>query len=213
MSPHTQFPSRPQAPRLPAALARLRGQRPATGGRPGSEFDSAEPDDLVRRLDASDCFCRDTKAGRLYHPKETSFREITSRDSLHVTVREGNTVTTHIDRHSPLARRQSGGECRYSPLRIAAHNVTGAVGDLLRLTIGRRESPADHLVDDQAVSETVTSKEVAGEVVGDEPRASSDRPALDEVEAAMEQAGWGTWLERDRTCPPHNQTAGDPSRP
>ncbi len=149
--------------------------------RPGTEFDSADPDELVRRLDASDCFCRDTKVGRMYHPREVSFRELTSRDSLHVTFSKDRTVSTHIDRRSPLARRWPGGTCRYSPLRIVAHNITGALNDLLRLTIGRRASTADdlvdQLVDDHAVSDTVTGKEIGrrdGGGAGDD-RAGDDR--------------------------------------
>ncbi len=161
MPPETGSPH----PRAPTVVGRIRRDRPAVGRtRPGTEFDSSDPDELVRRLDASDCFCRDAKVGRLYHPKEVSFRELTSRDSLHVTFRRDRTVSTHIDRHSPLARRQTGGKCRYSPLRIVAHNVTGALNDLLRLAIGRRPNTADHLVDqlvdDHAVTDTVTVKEV-----------------------------------------------------
>lgn len=180
---------RTQQPRVPTLVDRLRpdrlrADRPDRGvsrNRPGTEFDSADPDELVRRLDASDCFCRDTKVGRMYHPREVSFRELTPRDSLHVTFGEDRTVSTHIDRRSPLARRQPGGFCRYSPLRIVAHNITGALNDVLRLTIGRRTSTADylvdHLVDDHAVSHTVAGKE-NGRLDGDEPdfyRAGAER--------------------------------------
>ena len=147
--------------RMPRMLARLRPTRRPVPGRPGTAFDSSDPEGLVRRLDASDCFCRDTRAGRMYHPKDVSFRELAPRNSLHVTLRDGRTVATHVDRHSPLARRQTGGVCRYSPLRIAAHNVTGAARDLVRLA--RRTAPHhehEHtLVDDHAVSELLSAKE------------------------------------------------------
>lgn len=147
--------------RVPRLLARLRPVRPVTPRRPRGAFDSADPQGLVERLEASDCFCRDTKMGRMYHPRDVSFRELAPRDSLHVTVRDGRTVATHVDRHSPLARRQRGGDCRYSPLRIAAHNVTGAVRDLVRLA--RREDghrdEMDSLVDDHAVSRALSAKE------------------------------------------------------
>lgn len=151
----------PDPRRRPQVLARLRrGPRPVPK-RPGTEFDSFDPEGLVRRLDESDCFCRDTRVGRMYHPKEVSYREISSRDSLHVTVRDGRTVATHVDRHSPLARRQPGGDCRYSPLRIAAHNITGAARDLLRLAT-RDQRDHDHersLVDDHTVSDTLNAKD------------------------------------------------------
>lgn len=165
--PPSTLPSKPR--RGPQVLARLRrGPRPVPK-RPGTEFDSSDPEGLVRRLADSDCFCRDTKVGRMYHPNEVSYREISSRDSLHVTLRNGRTVATHVDRHSPLARRQPGGDCRYSPLRIAAHNITGAALDLLRLAT-REERDHEHvgaLVDDRNVSEALNAKE-----------RSDDRPVL-----------------------------------
>lgn len=160
--------------RVPQMLARLRPARRPAPRRPGTEFDSSDPGGLVQRLEASDCFCRDTRAGRMYHPRDISFRELAPRDSLHVTLRDGRTVATHVDRHSPLARRQTGGDCRYSPLRIAAHNLTGAARDLVRLA-RREERHHEHertLVDDHAVSEALIAKEGSGEegVSGDRPR-------------------------------------------
>lgn len=154
----------PKIRRVPRALARLGGRNRPMPKRPGTEFDSADPRGLVQRLDESDCFCRDTKVGRMYHPKDVSYREIASRDSLHVTVRDGRTVATHVDRHSPLARRQPGGDCRYSPLRIAAHNLTGAARDLVRMALGT-ERGHEHertLVDDHTVSEVLSAKERGG---------------------------------------------------
>lgn len=158
MSTHYEIRARARLPRM---LARLRPTRRPAARRPGTEFDSSDPQGLVQRLEASDCFCRDTRVGRMYHPRDISFRELAPRDSLHVTLRDGRTVATHVDRHSPLARRQTGGDCRYSPLRIAAHNVTGAARDLVRLA--RRTAPHhEHeqtLVDDHAVSEALSAKE------------------------------------------------------
>ncbi len=162
---------------VPHVLARLAGCRPGPAGRPRSRFDSADPDELVRRLETSDRFCRDTR--------EVSFREITRHDSLHVTVRAGREVATHVDRHSPLARCQPGGRCRYSPRRVAAHNVTGALNDVLRLTLGRPEDPARHLVDDAAMAEMVTSKETSHRRTGP-PRA---RTQANERRQAGELAG------------------------
>ncbi|MBW3610283.1 MAG: hypothetical protein KY438_01945 [Actinobacteria bacterium] len=194
-------------PRVPPFLTRIRHDRQADRVRPGTEFDSSDPEELVRRLEASDCFCRDTKVGRMYHPNEVSFRELTARDSLHVSFRRGRTVSTHIDRHSPLARRQSGGTCRYSPLHIVAHNVTGALNDLLRLTIGRRASTADYLadqlVDDHAVSDTVTVKEVDRNVGGD--HGGGDHAPADHADVGADVD------RRDDTG--ELQAVGTPSRP
>ena len=106
--------------------------------RPGITFESPDPAALVAGLEASDRFCRDTTMGRLYHPNRVSYREISSHDSLHVSVGVGNQVSAHLDRHSPLATTRCGGpECRYSLLRIAAHNVSGMVADMWRVIRGR----------------------------------------------------------------------------
>ena len=152
-------------PSMPGLLSRLR-DRSRTPHRKSTRFASTDPESLQRRLADSDCFCRDTAVGKLYHRRQASFREISPTDSLHVTVSEDGLVTSHVDRHSPLARRQPGGACRYSILRVATHNVTGMAGDLLRLAVGSRP-PRDHhqgeqrLTDDVAVVETVASREQA----------------------------------------------------
>ena len=113
------------------------GAPPAVPRRPGVTFESPDPAALLADLEASDRFCRDTTMGRLYHRNRVSYREICSHDSLHVSVGEGNQVSAHVDRHSPLATgRCAGPECRYSLLRIAAHNVSGMAADMWRVIRG-----------------------------------------------------------------------------
>lgn len=163
----TENPTRARTKAL-ALRARFRNHRLTPPSRLGTSFDSIDRSTLERRLVDSDCFCRDTGLGRMYHRNETSFREISSTDSLHVTLGSGNQVTTHVDRHSPLSRRQPGGDCRYSPLRVAAHNVTGMAGDLVRMAMGRKHASGDRtrrhgdLVDDEAVVRTLNAKERDG---------------------------------------------------
>lgn len=173
-------------PSMPGLWSRLRDRRQAPH-RKSTRFASTDPESLQRRLADSDCFCRDTAVGKLYHRRQASFREISPTDSLHVTVSEDGLVTTHVDRHSPLARRQPGGTCRYSILRVAAHNVTGMAGDLLRLAVGPRAPGGHHdgeqgLTDDVAVAETVASREQATAA-----RAPGPRPdPLEEAAVAPE---------------------------
>ncbi len=123
-------------PPTPSLWTRLRDRR-HTSHRGSVSFASGDPERLERRLTQSNCFCRDSAVGKLYHRKEVSFREISTTDSLHVTIGADGQVKSHIDRRSPLARHQPGGTCRYSPLRVAAHNVSGMAGDLVRLVLGR----------------------------------------------------------------------------
>ncbi|MGI8757745.1 MAG: hypothetical protein ACR2K0_00385 [Acidimicrobiales bacterium] len=163
----TENPTRARA-KAPALWARFRNHRMTPPSRLGTHFDSTDRSALERRLADSDCFCRDTGLGRMYHRNETSFREISPTDSLHVTLGTGNEVATHVDRHSPLARRQPGGDCRYSPLRVAAHNVSGMAGDLVRMALGRKDPSVDRvqrhgdLVDDEAVVRALNAKEQDG---------------------------------------------------
>ncbi len=99
-----------------------------------------DPDALVRDLEASGRFRRDTRLGSLYHRGEISLREVSPIDSLHITVGRENEISAHIDRYSPLAIRQRESGCRYALHRIAVHNLAGMAGDLSRL-LPRRHPP------------------------------------------------------------------------
>jgi hypothetical protein len=140
----------------------------------------------------------------MYHPKEVSYREISSRDSLHITLRNGRTVATHVDRHSPLAQRQPGGDCRYSPLRIAAHNITGAARDLLRLATRDERDHEDvrSLVDDHTVSEVLSAKERDG-------RPEAGAGELDTASVGAGEDGAGV---THPDAPPTAPTAGEAPR-
>jgi hypothetical protein len=66
-------------------------------------------------------FCVDTAAGGMLHPGTTSVREVSTGDSLHLTLGAGNLISAHVDAISPVVGRQTGGVCRYEPTRAAAH--------------------------------------------------------------------------------------------
>jgi hypothetical protein len=94
-----------------------------------------DPAALLRHLDASGHFHRDSRLGRLYHRGMVSLRENVPTESLHVSV-DGNRVTAHVDEVSPLEVR-SQGRSRYSLGRTLAHNLVGMTQDLLWLLRGR----------------------------------------------------------------------------
>jgi hypothetical protein len=103
--------------------------RMGPNGRSG-EFIARDSDALVDNLMRTGRFCVDTKAGRILHPATRSLRELSNRESLHLSL-EGGLVTAHLDRISPLAGSDSDkGHCRYSISRIAAH-ITGRLGSKL----------------------------------------------------------------------------------
>lgn len=110
--------------------------------RHGHSCTTEYPDALVRDLEASGRFRRDTRLGSVYHRGQISLREVSPRDSLHIIMGRENEITAHVDRYSPLAHHQPEHGCRYSLHRIAAHNVTGMAGDLARLIPRRRRQRA-----------------------------------------------------------------------
>lgn len=75
-------------------------------------------DDLLK----SGQFCLDTAAGGMLHPGTTSVREISTGDSLHLSIGAANQVSAHIDAVSPAAGRERGTFwCHYDPVRTGAH--------------------------------------------------------------------------------------------
>jgi hypothetical protein len=81
---------------------------------------------IVDLILVSGRFCRDTEGGGLLHSKgKIAFRELTKRNSLHVSIREEG-ISVHIDRVSPLSHNQTDdqdcGHCNYSFRRVVAHD-------------------------------------------------------------------------------------------
>lgn len=97
---------------------------------------SVDPQTLVRALDRSDRFRRDSALGAILHLGRISFRELTPADSLHILI-DGSHVSAHIDAVSPL-RFGADGSARYSLLRVVAHNLVGLRADVRRLLRGQR---------------------------------------------------------------------------
>ncbi|MGH9188868.1 MAG: hypothetical protein ACRD0Q_02360 [Acidimicrobiales bacterium] len=94
-----------------------------------STFTTDDPLGMQQALETAG-FRRDSKLGGIFHPGKTSFREVSAHDSLHVVI-DGDQVSAHVDRISPLQPR-SEGSCRYSWTRILAHNVAGVADDIRR---------------------------------------------------------------------------------
>lgn len=100
--------------------------RVGPSGRSG-EFNTDHPSDLISNLMATGRFCFDTRAGKVLHAGALALRELSNRESLHVSV-YGTRVRAHLDRVSLLIGRHADeGHCRYSLSRVAAH-VTGRLG-------------------------------------------------------------------------------------
>jgi hypothetical protein len=118
---------------------------------PAGARTSPDVEALLKALDASDRYRRDSRLGRIYHRGAASYREVRSTDSFHIVI-DGSRVSVHVDRISPL-RRRSDGSARLSPTRIFAHNLAGARDHLTRRL--RRHLGPDRRADDAAMVVTV----------------------------------------------------------
>lgn len=95
-----------------------------------AQFITGDSDALIDRLMATGRFCVDTRAGKILHPATHAIRELSNRESMHLSF-EGGLVSAHLDRISPLVGSDSDkGHCRYSISRIVAH-ITGRLGSRL----------------------------------------------------------------------------------
>ena len=97
-------------------------------------FTTADPEALLRELEDSGRFRRDTRLGAILHRGHVSLREVSPTHSLHIPVGKGNRVSAHVDRYSPLATKQPADLARYALHRVAAHNLAA----LARVIAGRQ---------------------------------------------------------------------------
>ena len=97
---------------------------------PAEAGTGADVEVLIRALDGSGRYRRDSRLGRIYHRGATSYRELRPTDSFHVVI-DGGRVSVHVDRISPIKSRPDG-SARLSITRIFAHNLAGAHGELAR---------------------------------------------------------------------------------
>ena len=124
------------SPPVTEATLQARLQVPAgtNGTGAGRRPSISDPVALLRHLEASGRFHRDSLIGRVFHPGRVSLRENENTDSLHVVIR-GNHIAAHVDRVSPLGGSSAPG---YSLRRAVAHNLAGAAHDFLLLLRGRQ---------------------------------------------------------------------------
>jgi hypothetical protein len=96
---------------------------------------TADPLGLIRALDSSERFQRDTRLGGIFHPGKVSYRETSRTNSLHILI-HGNQVSAHVDEVSPL-KCNPDGSARYAWGPVVVHNLAGLLADLGRRIRGR----------------------------------------------------------------------------
>ncbi|MDQ4145005.1 MAG: hypothetical protein M3198_14945 [Actinomycetota bacterium] len=149
-------------------------------------FTPEDADALMRELLESGNFCKDTGLGRIYHRRKVSLREISTTQSLHVSVRSDGLLSVHLDRISPAVGRKPGcDDCRYSVPTVVRHNVTGIAEDFVRLLTRRR---AQRHLEPANFSIQEVAKELKAEVTSRRETAESSvrrrRPATTEGRGA-----------------------------
>ncbi|MEX2619336.1 MAG: hypothetical protein WD250_03870 [Egibacteraceae bacterium] len=105
-------------------------------GSPAHPVPTATRADLFQELDSHGAFRRDSGLGRIFHPGTVSYRQAVPENSLHILI-DGNRVSAHIDRVSPLAS-ESDGALQYPLWRVIAHNICGMARDVVRFLGGIR---------------------------------------------------------------------------
>lgn len=110
----------------------------------GDSVMTGDPVGLLRDLEASGRFVRDTGLGRIFHPGKgkISYRQAVRENSLHILI-DGNRVSAHIDSISPLVFEDDGTAhyslvraFRYSFSRVVVHNLASFVDTLWRVASG-----------------------------------------------------------------------------
>ncbi len=94
------------------------------------------PAGLFQNLAADGRFRRDSRWGRVLHPRTVSYREARATDSVHLVVNDDK-VSVHIDRFSPLAVQGATSWRRYAPLRMLAHGLVDVVGEATSVLRGQ----------------------------------------------------------------------------
>ena len=74
-------------------------------------FTSPSGDTLIEALMATGRFCKAYGAGASQHPGQTTLREISGSDSLHVSVGRDGRFDAHIDKYSPVPEHPDGSFC------------------------------------------------------------------------------------------------------
>ncbi|MDQ6798118.1 MAG: hypothetical protein M3011_08905, partial [Actinomycetota bacterium] len=95
---------------------------------------------LFQNLAPDGRFRRDSRLGRLFHPRTVSYREARATDSVHLVVNDDK-VSVHIDRFSPLAVQGTTSWRRYAPVRMLAHGLVDVVGEITSVLRRRHEHP------------------------------------------------------------------------
>jgi len=94
------------------------------GRTPSVYFMSPSGDALIKALMATGRFCMAYGIGASQHPGQTTLREISGSDSLHVSIGPGDQFDAHVDKYSPVPEHPGGSFCSNAPSPAAVGHIT-----------------------------------------------------------------------------------------
>jgi hypothetical protein len=107
------------------------------GRTPSVYFMSSAGDALIKALMATGRFCVAYGAGASQHPGQTTLREISGSDSLHISIGPGDKFDAHIDKYSPVTEHPGSSFCLNRPsIAALTHIGRELVPELLRKKTG-----------------------------------------------------------------------------
>jgi len=93
------------------------------GRTPSVYFLSLAGDALIKALMATGKFCMARGIGASQHPGQTTLREISGSDSLHVSIGRGNRFDAHIDNYSSVTEHPGSSFCSNRPSVAALTHI------------------------------------------------------------------------------------------
>lgn len=93
------------------------------GSTPSVFFTSPPGNALLDALMATGKFCMAFGAGASEHPGQTTIREISGSDSLHISIGPGDMFDAHVDRYGPVPEHPGSAFCPNEPTPAAVGHI------------------------------------------------------------------------------------------
>lgn len=107
------------------------------GRTPSVYFMSLGDQSLINALMATGRFCMARGIGASQHPNQTTLREISGSDSLHISIGPGNRFDAHIDKYSPVTEHPGSSFCSNRPsVSALTHIGRELIPELVRKITG-----------------------------------------------------------------------------
>jgi outer membrane protein OmpA-like peptidoglycan-associated protein len=110
---------------------------PVYGSTPSVFFTSPSENALLQALMATGKFCMAFGAGASQHPGQTTVREVSGSDSLHVSIGSDDTFDAHVDRYSPVPDPPGSAFCPNEPTPAAVGHIgRELIPGMVRMGVG-----------------------------------------------------------------------------